>query len=123
PLGSPDPTPGGEPCPPSPTPDVFGPGEPIELLELGKAPYLLVLRPDAQANVRGHRFAHADLIGRPVGSRLRSRQGASFALVRPTLARWVESMPRFTNTIYPKDAGPILLYADLFPGARVLEAG
>ena len=25
--------------------------------------------------------------------------------------------------IYPKDIGPILVYADVFPGARVLEAG
>ena len=29
-------------------------------------------------------------------------------------------MPRL---IYPKDIGPILIWADLFPGARVVEAG
>src|SRR5687767_7132554 len=32
-------------------------------------------------------------------------------------------MPRGAQVIYPKDLGPILLLADVFPGARVLEAG
>ena len=104
-------------------PDVFAVGQPIELLQLGKPPHLALLRAEGVLNVRGHRFQHAELVGRPVGSSLRSPQGAAFSLVRPTLARWVESMPRFAKTIYPKEAGPILLYGDVFPGARVLEAG
>ena len=99
-------------------------GDPIELLQFGRAkPYLAVLKAEGTLNVRGHRFAHADLIGLAPGSRLTSPQGEEFFVVRPTLARWVESMPRFAKTIYPKEAGPILLYADLFDGARVLEAG
>ncbi len=32
-------------------------------------------------------------------------------------------MPRGAQVIYPKDLGPILMLADIFPGARVLEAG
>jgi tRNA (adenine57-N1/adenine58-N1)-methyltransferase len=32
-------------------------------------------------------------------------------------------MPRGAQVIYPKDLGPILVMADIFPGARVLEAG
>ncbi len=32
-------------------------------------------------------------------------------------------MPRGAQVIYPKDLGPILMMADIFPGARVLEAG
>ena len=102
----------------------FAAGDPIELLRFGKfAPYRMVLRPGASANVRGHRFAHDDLIGAPVGCAVRSAQGEAFFAVRPTLARWVESMPRFAKTIYPKEAGPILLHGDIGPGARVLEAG
>ncbi|MCA8926245.1 MAG: tRNA (adenine-N1)-methyltransferase [Planctomycetes bacterium] len=99
-------------------------GEPIEFLQFGKAkPYLVVLKAQGTINVRGHRFAHAELVGLEPGSRLVSPQGEEFFVVRPTLARWVESMPRFAKTIYPKEAGPILLYGDLFAGARVLEAG
>ena len=33
------------------------------------------------------------------------------------------SMPRDAAVIYPKDAAQILMRADIFPGARVLEAG
>ncbi len=32
-------------------------------------------------------------------------------------------MPRGAQVIYPKDIGPILILADIFPGARVLESG
>jgi tRNA (adenine57-N1/adenine58-N1)-methyltransferase len=32
-------------------------------------------------------------------------------------------MPRGAQVIYPKDLGAILLLADIFPGARVLESG
>jgi tRNA (adenine57-N1/adenine58-N1)-methyltransferase len=32
-------------------------------------------------------------------------------------------MPRGAQVVYPKDLGPILLLADVFPGVRVLEAG
>jgi tRNA (adenine57-N1/adenine58-N1)-methyltransferase len=32
-------------------------------------------------------------------------------------------MPRGAQVIYPKDLGPILLLADIYPGARVLESG
>jgi len=32
-------------------------------------------------------------------------------------------MPRGAQVIYPKDLGPILMLADVFPGARVLESG
>jgi tRNA (adenine57-N1/adenine58-N1)-methyltransferase catalytic subunit len=104
--------------------NAFQAGDPVELLQFGKAkPYVATLRAQGKLNVRGHTFAHADLIGREPGCRLTSPEGGEFFLVRPTLARWVESMPRFAKTIYPKEAGPILLYADLFPGARVLEAG
>jgi tRNA (adenine57-N1/adenine58-N1)-methyltransferase len=104
--------------------DVFSEGDTVEFLLFGKgAPYMTRLRADGEVNVRGHLFPHASVIGRPVGTAIQSRQGKTFYAVRPTLARWVESMPRFAKTIYPKDAGPILLYGDLFPGASVLEAG
>jgi tRNA (adenine57-N1/adenine58-N1)-methyltransferase len=43
--------------------------------------------------------------------------------VRPTLADTVLHMPRGAQVIYPKDLGPLLMLADVFPGARVLESG
>ena len=32
-------------------------------------------------------------------------------------------MPRGAQVVYPKDLGPLLMLADVFPGARILEAG
>ena len=42
---------------------------------------------------------------------------------RPRFADFVLKMPRGAQVVYPKDLGPIVTYADVFPGARVLEAG
>jgi tRNA (adenine57-N1/adenine58-N1)-methyltransferase len=46
-----------------------------------------------------------------------------FSAFRPRLADFVLKMPRGAQVVYPKDLGPIVVYADVFPGARVLEAG
>ena len=52
-----------------------------------------------------------------------STKGSKYDAFRPTLADFVLKMPRGAQVIYPKDLGPILMVADIFPGARVLESG
>jgi tRNA (adenine57-N1/adenine58-N1)-methyltransferase catalytic subunit len=42
---------------------------------------------------------------------------------RPLLSEFVVSMPRGAAVIYPKDSAQIVSSADIFPGARVIEAG
>lgn len=66
---------------------------------------------------------HADLLGLPEGSWVTTAKGHRLLALRPTLADLVLQMPRATQVIYPKDLGAILMYGDIFPGARVLEAG
>ena len=39
------------------------------------------------------------------------------------MADFTLEMPRIATVVYPKDIGAILVYGDIFPGARVLEAG
>jgi tRNA (adenine57-N1/adenine58-N1)-methyltransferase len=46
-----------------------------------------------------------------------------YTVIRPTLSEFILKMPRGAQVIYPKDLGPILLLADIFPGCRVLESG
>jgi tRNA (adenine57-N1/adenine58-N1)-methyltransferase len=41
----------------------------------------------------------------------------------PTFNQYILNLKRHAQIIYPKDIGPILLWADIFPGATVLEAG
>ena len=66
---------------------------------------------------------HADLVGEREGVTVRSSLGARYTAIRPTLSDFVFKMPRGAQVIYPKDLGPLLLLADIFPGARVLESG
>ena len=66
---------------------------------------------------------HDALIGSPEGSTVRTTLGSRLVAVRPTLAEYVLEMPRGAQVIYPKDLGPILILADVFPGAQVLESG
>jgi tRNA (adenine57-N1/adenine58-N1)-methyltransferase len=67
--------------------------------------------------------SHDDLIGGPDGVVVKSTAGTPYLAMRPLLADYVLSMPRGAQVIYPKDAALIVGYADVFPGARVVEAG
>ncbi|WP_010148456.1 tRNA (adenine-N1)-methyltransferase [Serinicoccus profundi] len=71
---------------------------------------------------RGH-LKHDDLIGAADGSVIRHSSGADYLALRPLLSDFVLSMPRGAQVVYPKDAGQIVTYADIFPGATVVEAG
>jgi tRNA (adenine57-N1/adenine58-N1)-methyltransferase len=68
-------------------------------------------------------FPHDELIGKPEGWVVRTTGGSEYLALRPLLADFVLSMPRGATVVYPKDAGQIIAMADVFPGARVLEAG
>ena len=66
---------------------------------------------------------HDDLIGLPEGSVVATTAGLKFTAFIPLLADYVLSMPRGATIVYPKDAAMIVGAADIYPGARVLEAG
>ncbi len=68
-------------------------------------------------------IAHDDLIGSDEGVVVRSTGGVAYLAVRPLYADFVLSMPRGAAVVYPKDAGQIITMADIYPGARVVEAG
>jgi tRNA (adenine57-N1/adenine58-N1)-methyltransferase len=66
---------------------------------------------------------HDDLIGQPEGIVVSSAAGTAYLALRPLLADFTLSMPRGAAVVYPKDAAQIVAMADVFPGARVVEAG
>jgi tRNA (adenine57-N1/adenine58-N1)-methyltransferase catalytic subunit len=68
-------------------------------------------------------IAHDDLIGRDEGFSVSSTAGGEYLVFRPLLSEFVVSMPRGAAVVYPKDAAQIVAMADIFPGARVVEAG
>jgi tRNA (adenine57-N1/adenine58-N1)-methyltransferase len=73
-------------------------------------------------NNKGH-VEHDDLIGREEGFTVTSSLGGEFLVFRPLLNEFVVSMPRGAAVVYPKDAAQIVAMADIYPGARVVEAG
>jgi len=66
---------------------------------------------------------HDQLIGSPEGTTVTTTGGVTYLALRPLLADYVLSMPRGAAVVYPKDAGQVVHMADIFPGARVVEAG
>ena len=59
----------------------------------------------------------------PDGSTVTNTAGVEYLALRPLLSDYVMSMPRGAAVVYPKDAGQIVMMADMFPGAVVVEAG
>ncbi len=67
--------------------------------------------------------SHDELIGGPEGVVVTSVGGTAYLALRPLLNEFTVTMPRQAAVIYPKDAAQIVMACDVFPGARVVEAG
>jgi tRNA (adenine57-N1/adenine58-N1)-methyltransferase len=98
------------------------PDEAVMFLDRKDREYLARLDRPAIA-IRGGKITVDQVIGREEGSVVRSSHNEPFLVFRPTLAQLIPNLPRKAQVIYPKDIGPILIWADIFPGARVVEAG
>jgi len=98
-------------------------GEQVMLVDSKRRRYLITLAEGGEFHSHVGVLPHSALIGQPEGVSVRSSLGGRLLAIRPTLADFVFKMPRGAQVIYPKDLGPILMLADIFPGARVLESG
>ncbi len=98
-------------------------GSLVLLVDRKRRRYLVRLAEGGLFHSHAGYLAHADIVGQRDGFNARSTLGASYIVVTPTLADFIYEMPRGAQVIYPKDIGAILVQADIFPGARVLEAG
>jgi tRNA (adenine57-N1/adenine58-N1)-methyltransferase catalytic subunit len=101
----------------------FAPGDQVQLTDPKGRQNLLILQPGKSFYTHRGSLAHDDLIGSPEGSVVRSSGGTLYVALRPLLADFTLAMTRGAAVIYPKDAAQIVAMADIFPGARVLEAG
>lgn len=102
---------------------VFRPGDSVQLTDpKGRLSTISLVEGKEYHTHRGS-FAHDELIGRPEGWVVKTTGGTEYLALRPLLSDFVLSMPRGATVVYPKDASQIVGMADVFPGARVLEAG
>jgi tRNA (adenine57-N1/adenine58-N1)-methyltransferase len=101
----------------------FRAGDRVQLTDPKGRHYTIVLESGHTYHTHRGALDHDKLIGLPEGSVVTSAGGTSYLALRPLLADYVLSMPRGAQVIYPKDAAQIVMWGDIFPGARVLEAG
>ena len=98
-------------------------GERVLLIDTKKRRYLVTLEVGGEFHSHVGFIRHDAVIGSSEGVVVRATMGGGYRILRPTLADFILHMPRGAQVIYPKDLGPLLLLADIFPGARVLESG
>ncbi len=101
----------------------FRVGDRVQLTDPKGRLNTVTLEPGKEWHTHRGIIPHDDLIGRPDGSVVTSSGGTAYLALRPLLADYVLSMPRGAQVIYPKDSAQIVAMGDIFPGARVLEAG
>jgi tRNA (adenine57-N1/adenine58-N1)-methyltransferase len=98
-------------------------GEAVLFVDRKEREYLRILRPGTRVHIRDGTMNAEDLIGLSEGTTVRNTVGEPFLMLRPTFASLIPNLPRRAQVIYPKDIGPILLWGDIYPEARVLEIG
>ena len=101
----------------------FKAGDRIQLTDPKGKLYSFTITPGKEWHTHKGWITHDDLIGLPEGSVVSTTAGLKFTAFIPLLADYVLSMPRGATIVYPKDAAMIVGVADIYPGARVLEAG
>jgi tRNA (adenine57-N1/adenine58-N1)-methyltransferase len=101
----------------------FAIGDRVQLTDAKGRHYTMLLSPGTEYHTHRGAIAHDSVIGLPEGSVVKSTNGDPFLVLRPLLVDYVMSMPRGAQVVYPKDAAQIVHEGDIFPGARVLEAG
>ena len=108
---------------PTPKEQVFSEGDQALIVDRRARQYLVRLTQDNRFESHVGNFDLSKLIGMPYGSWLTSPSGHRIIAYKPTLADITLRMPRIATVMYPKDLATLLVYADMFPGAKVLEAG
>ena len=98
-------------------------GDRVQLTDPKKRMHTITLESGKAFHTAKGAIEHDALIGQPEGIVVTSTQGVAYLALRPLLSDFVLSMPRGATIVYPKDAALIVGLADLYPGARVIEAG
>jgi tRNA (adenine57-N1/adenine58-N1)-methyltransferase len=101
----------------------FSAGDRVQLTDPKGKLYSFTIIPGKEWHTHKGWITHDDLIGMPEGSVVSTTAGLKFTAFKPLLADYVLTMPRGATIVYPKDAAMIVGLADIYPGARVLEAG
>lgn len=84
---------------------------------------IITLQPDEKYFSHTGAIEHNAILNGSDAVIVETEKGSKYLAIKPLLRDFVLGMPRGATVIYPKDAAMIVGYADLYPGAKVLEAG
>jgi tRNA (adenine57-N1/adenine58-N1)-methyltransferase len=101
----------------------FTPEDRVLLVDQRGRTYLFRLQDGGTYHTHSGTLSHAALLGHEEGTRVETANGMVLTAFRPRFADYALKMKRGAQVVYPKDLGPIVTYADIYPGARVIEAG
>jgi tRNA (adenine57-N1/adenine58-N1)-methyltransferase len=95
------------------------------VLLIGKDRKSFIVRLQHGGRLQTHRgiLDHSDLIGRPMGSQVRSHLGHRYYLLAPSWDDLLRAVRRASQIVYPKDIGYILMKMSIRPGTVVVDAG
>ena len=102
---------------------VFNEGDYAVLSDRKRRQYLFQLESTGRFESHIGNVCHDELIGNVEGSWVETSTGHWLVAFKPTMADFILKMPRIATVVYPKDLGAIIIQGDIFPGARVIEAG
>lgn len=95
----------------------------MQLTDAKRRHFTIILQPGSSFFTHKGEIKHDDILGKDEGTVVKSSEAGEYLCFRHLLVDHVLSMPRGAAVIYPKDAAQIIVEGDIFPGARVLEAG
>jgi tRNA (adenine57-N1/adenine58-N1)-methyltransferase len=101
----------------------FTAGEIVHLVNSDGDEYRFLLKSGGTFQFSGEKLAHDLVIGQEDGLEVTLSRGTRLFALRPTLSQYTLKMTRGAQILYPKDLALILMWADIYPGAKVLEAG
>ena len=97
--------------------------ESVILIDRKERKYLRRLALRKTFSIRGGKIPSETIIGLDEGCSIRSSLNETFIVLRPTLEQLIPLLPRQAQVIYPKDIGLIYVLGNIFPGAKIIEAG
>lgn len=99
-------------------------GDLVLLKDKKERKYLIFLKRGGVFDFHQGRIFHDEILKKDIGKEIVSSKGMKLLILKPTLRDFVlKKLKRITQIIYPKDIGQILVLADIFEKAKVLEAG
>jgi tRNA (adenine57-N1/adenine58-N1)-methyltransferase len=102
---------------------MFSYGDRVQLSDSKGNKHTIVLTEGKEFHTHKGAIAHESIVGMDEGSMVSSTNGTAYLILKPLLFDHILAMPRGAAVIYPRDSAQILMEADIFPGATVVEAG